>query len=884
MNEIELNPQTGGVTGRDPVEVLAEEFIAQFRAGERPEIDDFVRRHPELAKDVRATFPSLLFMEGLAIDQNIDTTLPARNAPGAWDRMPARLGDYRIVCEVGRGGMGVVYEAEQVSLGRSVALKLLPPTVPRDCTRKQRFVREARAAARLHHTNIVPIFGVGAEDGLNYFVMQLIRGVSLDQALSSMTLESERTTHSTRPQAVEDTARIGCDLTDVSLPAGDSIQTQRGSRLNPGQVGYWKQVARIGAQVADALAYAHKQGIVHRDIKPSNLIIDHQGTTWVTDFGLASSEMDESVTGTGEVIGTLRYMAPEVFEGPADQRSDVYSLGLTLYELLAFRPAFPERNHPKLITHVIGHEPPPLSKLNPDVPVDLRTIVQRAIHPTPERRFQSAEELAADLRRFINDEPILARRVRLPERLLRLCRRNPGTTWSIAGSCLAVLTTLAVAVAFINGEKDRALELAHERGELAARNEQLLIEQQQANLELKLVLDSEEQQRQLALRAADDAQAVSDFLVLDMIGAANPDRSTTDTTVREMLERAVLTAGARFDGQPELEAAVRNAIGVAYHGLGRFDESNTQLAIAFDLRLRLLGPDHPDTIQTTVNLAANNYELGEYAVGRERQEQALAVLRDLYGPDHQLTVDTLANLGANLNGMGDYEQAHAVLEEALERRTNLYGPNDSRTLSTMSNLAVNLLDAGRFKEAEELIRRALQIKQDTLGAEAPSTLASLGNLAVSLDSQGKFDEAVRLNRQILNGRQRRLGAEHPDTLVAKYNLAGNLESLDRFDEAIRMYEEVIDSWTNTLGAEHPRILMALNNIAFTYMRHGQLDEARQRYESVLEMSRRTLGIEHPVTITVRQNLDRVHARINTGGALLFGPPSGDVPPRVGQNP
>jgi serine/threonine protein kinase/Flp pilus assembly protein TadD len=396
---------------REPVERLAEEFLQRHRRGEQPSVTEYADRYPDLAEEIRDVFPTLLVLEEVA-PRNLDPALP-RCLPGAEDQPLQQLGDYRILREVGRGGMGIVYEAEHQTLRRHVALKVLPAGSARDALCLERFEREARAAARLHHTNIVPVFDVGTWDGIHYYAMQFIDGQGLDEVLRSL-------------------RQSGAGAT----PASDS-----GLSASSGPP-YYRSVARIGLQVAEALAYAHTQNILHRDIKPANLLLDLQGTVWVTDFGLAKQEGDD-LTKTGDVLGTLRYMAPERFSGTADQRSDLYSLGLTLYELLCLRAAFEETDRGHLVKQITETDPPRPTSVDPRLPRDLETIVLKSMAKEPGRRYQSARELADDLQRFLADRPIRARRSGVWEHAWRWCRRNRLVA-SLAGLLVVVLVAVGV--------------------------------------------------------------------------------------------------------------------------------------------------------------------------------------------------------------------------------------------------------------------------------------------------------------------------------------------------------------------------------------------------------------------------------------------------------
>jgi len=391
------------------VEVLAEEFTARLRRGETPSIAEYADAHPEQAEEIRQALESVAMIEQLARRRERQRSLNSAGQP------PEQLGDFRIVREIGRGGMGVVYEAEQVSLGRRVAVKVLPRQMLLDPKQAKRFEREAQTAAKLHHTNIVPVFGVGEDEGYHYYVMQLIDGTGLDGPLAEAR-EEERAD------------------TTPALPGLD-ITTQRD---------YWSAVARIGIQAADALDYAHAQGTLHRDIKPANLLLDEKGVVWIADFGLARAIEQDNATQTGGVAGTLRYMAPEQFSGQTDPRSDVYSLGLTLYELLALKPAYDESHPSSLIQRINQTEATRLRKINPSIPRDLETIVAKATAHEPADRYSSAAELAHDLRCYLDDRPIHAKRTTVVEHLWRWSRRNPLLAAMSAASILLLLAVTAL--------------------------------------------------------------------------------------------------------------------------------------------------------------------------------------------------------------------------------------------------------------------------------------------------------------------------------------------------------------------------------------------------------------------------------------------------------
>jgi serine/threonine protein kinase len=494
---------------RDPLEVLADEFIRRQRRGESASIAEYAAQHPELAADIEELFPTIAVMERLKVHKQQGSG--ARVSLGGV-RLE-RLGDFRILGEIGRGGMGIVYEAFQESLGRHVAVKVLPRQTLLTPSQLQRFQREAQTAARLHHTNIVPVFGMGEHDGFHYIVMQLIQGAGLDAVLATLRQPGGRqpavTGKSNSAPASQDTAQPPssgrtevshlaralvegrftqprrfdvecCDgsdgpgqspeeiaAADQPLPpagkateefACDGDTKSDGDRQAapanlaaspahdpPWQLGpaYWRSVATIGQQVAEALHYAHAHHTLHRDIKPANLLLDSQGVAWITDFGLAKAMEQENVTQSGAMVGTLRYMAPEQFSGRVDARSDIYSLGLSLYELLTLRPAFDDDSRSSLIARITHDQPPRPRKLNPAIPADLETIVLKTIAREPRDRYATAGELARDIESFLEDRPIQARRTSAAERLWRWARRNRALA-GLAACTLALLAAVAV--------------------------------------------------------------------------------------------------------------------------------------------------------------------------------------------------------------------------------------------------------------------------------------------------------------------------------------------------------------------------------------------------------------------------------------------------------
>ncbi|TWT51926.1 Serine/threonine-protein kinase PrkC [Thalassoglobus neptunius] len=453
----------------DPIGQLVDEFVQQMQAGQDPSVEEFVSVHPDYAEALREVLPMLMVMERSKASDSSGIV-----GHDSWENsfVGQKFGDFEIVREVGRGGMGIVYEAQQISLGRQVALKILRRHSQLNEKQRLRFEREARAAARLHHTNIVPVFGIGTDEGLDFYVMQYINGQSLDLVIDELQcLEKEQGSGSIYHS-------------DQSSVNNSYVKTGSGSSSSP-ESSYWKRIARIGFQIADALQYSHEQGVTHRDIKPGNLLLDYRGVVWITDFGLAKAEDHHNITHSGDILGTIRYMPPEAFIGESDALSDIYSLGITLYELLTLKAAFQESDRHKLIKKVTEAEIPRIESLNAKIPRDLATIVEKAIQRDPQDRYQSAGQLADDLDRFLHDVPILARRSTAIERLVRWARRNQLLAASTAVTvCLLFLLAVGGVASAIYFQKQSEIQagLVQEKDGLAERNLKLF-KQNQAALE-----------------------------------------------------------------------------------------------------------------------------------------------------------------------------------------------------------------------------------------------------------------------------------------------------------------------------------------------------------------------------------------------------------------
>lgn len=382
---------------RDPLDLLIEQFLGVHRKGEPVTPQVFAEQHPEHAEQLLELLPTLLALEDVKRDRASSGSGHTRVSLPKLDR----LGDFRIEGELGRGGMGVVFEAVQESLDRRVALKVVPQASLLTGNQLERFRREAQIAARLHHSNIVPVYGSGESDGYHWYAMQYLKGQSLDRWQKT---QSER------------------------VPEGSGAWRSR-SRF----------VARIGADAASALEYAHGLGTLHRDIKPGNFLLDQDDHLWVTDFGLAKALEAEGLTNSGDLLGTLQYMAPEQFAGTYDVRSEVYALGVTLYEMLTLKPAFRGRHRSEIMERVQSQRIEPLARACPDVPLDLTVIIGKAMAREPVDRYRDAHALEQDLLAFLEDRPIEARRLSTVATMWRWCRRNRAAAAMAASAASGVL-------------------------------------------------------------------------------------------------------------------------------------------------------------------------------------------------------------------------------------------------------------------------------------------------------------------------------------------------------------------------------------------------------------------------------------------------------------
>jgi eukaryotic-like serine/threonine-protein kinase len=499
-----------------------DEYVAALEAGQKPNRRAFLARHADVAEALAECLEGIEALHAASSTGNASSSSSAGTRTTETWQPGTPLGDFRIIREIGRGGMGVVYEAEQLSLGRRIALKILPFALTVDPRQLQRFKNEARAAAQLHHQHIVPIYSVGCERSVHFYAMQYVEGRSLAEVIQELRRLARKgvppdevfpAAESTGPYV----AHPDADRADTAVQPASALATI----YSTDSAGFYRSVAQLAVQAAEALEHAHAYGVVHRDIKPGNLLLDVQSNLWVTDFGLAQFQSEAGLTMTGDLLGTLRYMSPEqalAKRGLIDHRTDLYSLGATLYELLTLRPAYDGRDREELLRQIAFEEPRPLRRINPAVPADLETIVLKAMAKEVDERYASARAMADDLRRYLDHKPILARRPSLRERAAKWSRRHRGVVMTGVLVLLLAAVGLGVSTALIAREKWNT-------------EEALKREQQKA--------DEVERQRAWADKSFRQAKDAVDFL-MEVSEEELADRPELGKLRRRLLETALL--------------------------------------------------------------------------------------------------------------------------------------------------------------------------------------------------------------------------------------------------------------------------------------------------------------------------------------------------------
>jgi serine/threonine protein kinase/tetratricopeptide (TPR) repeat protein len=751
--------------------------------------------------------------------------------------LPEEIGAYRIVQRIGAGGMGVVYEAQQENPSRRVALKVLRAGLATP-TLLRRFEHEAQVLGWLDHPGIARIFEAGTATGPQgpqpFFAMELVRG---------------------------EPATVFADREHLGI----------------------RERLELLARIADAVHHAHQKGVVHRDLKPGNVLVDDTGQPKVLDFGIArvtGADLDVTTlqTRTGELMGTLPYMSPEQLGGDpsaVDVRSDVYSLGVVAYELLTGRLPIPVDGlaAPAAIVAVSEQEPRPVSEENRQLRGDVDTIVRKALEKDPERRYGSMDELAADLRRFLRDEPIVARPPSSLYQLRKFSRRNR----LLVGGVAALFVVLAAGIV---GTSIYAVRAEDARGKADA-----------------AAFDAEER-RVEAVRQATRASSVNDFLNEELLAAADPTGSSDpDLTVREVLERAHgKVAQGAFSDQPLVRASILETIGRSYLSLADFERAEESLLEAVDLYASELGAAHENTLVARVGLADALHHQERFEEVEPMYVELRSALIDTLGEDHPAVNDCTGNLALAYDTLGEYQRAIELNEWILARTGRDPELVDTATLQTMKNLALvhvhvedfeaaqtlyedvvaglervhgpdHLLtararaglgglhyQAGRYDEAIALYEPAMAVMERVIGDHHDDYLTNAGNLALCYSYQNRFSEAEPILLHVYEATVELYGEESKASLLALLNLCAVYVNTGRYTEAVPLLELALAGQREILGDGHDDTMLTMNGLGVAYSRLGRAEDAEAMFREVLELRRSHSGSEHSSTVAAASAL------------------------------
>jgi tetratricopeptide (TPR) repeat protein len=758
-------------------------------------LEEACRDAPDLRDEVQTLLSShgqsLKFMEvptegGLLFDE---TEKPLADI---------KIGQYQIQRVISSGGMGTVYEALQESPRRTVAIKVMREGIASPSALR-RFEYESQILAGLRHANIAQVieagthFAEGKEDGegMPFFVMEFIPSA----------------------RAITDYAREK----DLSVS----------ERLD------------LFLPVCEAVHYGHLKGIIHRDLKPSNILVDEAGKVKIIDFGVArATDADLSLTtartDVGQLIGTVQYMSPEQCTADPDAldtRSDVYALGVVLYELLCEELPYDVRKAMVFeATRVIREEPPKKpSTTKRALKGDAETIVLKALEKQRARRYQSVADLSSDILRYLKGEVILAKPAGPAVRAWKQVKRHPILSTALGITLLAAFAFLGYILFISYPQLKHQMDLA----------EQERLKAVQARIETEL--------------EAENTESINHFLE-QMLTVSSPFYDGPDLTMPEMLDRAVDKIEDQFPDKPELEARLRYTIGWIYRHCGQYDDAAAQLSQAVELATEVLGEEHPDTLKNMVSLAHVLELRGDFSEAETMLHQALEIqnrLMDEEDPDRLLAMACLSSV---LLYQGKTEEAETLVREALEVQRRTLGEEDHDTLYSMTCLTDVLMNRGAFIEAEEVAREVLEIRRRVRGDDHPETLRSMNNLSVVLLHQGKFSEAESMLREVYGLERRVMGEEHPMTLSSLNNLVNSLMAQGKFAEAEPLAAEVLELYDRVLGEDHPRTITALNNLCGVLVKAGKAGEAEPLQREVLALRTQVFGKEHPQTHTAMRNL------------------------------
>jgi serine/threonine-protein kinase len=795
------NPLSGNLHEQRDEAVAS--YLQALDAGARPGPRAWLERYPDLARELEGFFVGQERLQRLA--EPVRAVVPAALPPGTALRY---FGDYELLEEIARGGMGVVYKARQKSLNRLVALKMILAGKLADPADVLRFRAEAEAAADLDHPNIVPIYEVGEYEGQQYFTMKLVEGGSL----------------ATLRRSVPDQA------------------AQR-------------SVAKLVAAVARAVHYAHQRGILHRDLKPANILLDGEGQPHVTDFGLAKRlRAESSLTQSGAVVGTPSYMPPEQACGQKGLTTaiDVYALGAILYELLTGQPPFHADTPVETLRLVVEQPPSRPRTLNPQVTPDLETICLKCLEKVPTQRYASAEALAEDLERWLRGEPIHARPVSRTERLWRWAQRNPAVA-SMGAVVVVTLLTGTLLASHQALRAERALQDARAMNRFLV--EEFLVQAWP---------DKNARSNRITLEEALNRAAGR----IDPTFAQQPEVAAA---IHHAFGKTYSSLGLYAGSEHHYRRATdlyREALGPENPNTlvgmgcvaselgwqGKHAEAEALYRPTWEAACRVLGPEHDQTLVIVHNLALALRDQGKLDEADRLFREVLEVRRRIRGPDDRETLTLLDNLAQVRLGQGKPAEAEVLFRQAWEGSRRAQGPDSSDTLLHQHNLACVLHRLGRTAEGEPLLRETAAARRRILGLEHPHTLSSLKELALMLEAQGQFAAAEPLYREVAETHRRGSGAAHANTRGALLNWSQVLSELNQFAAAEPPLRELL-----ALQRQDPPADRA--ELAYTLIMLGEALTVTNRAAEAEPLLREALAIR-------RELLPKGHWRIANAESLL----------------
>ncbi len=820
------------------VSLVLDRYLTMLESGVPVSDDGFLAQYEDIAEELRPHLKMLRTMKR-ALGENRNASPMDRDASFehvSTYRAPQQLGIYSLQREIGRGGQGIVYEAHDETLNRRVALKVLPFAALLDPRQIDRFNNEAQAAARLHHPNIVPVFAVGVDRGVHFYAMQYVEGAPLSVAIEQLRAhggtgnEPEAGQDAQRRQAAaaDSTAKLVTthEVAKTAEPAtsrGLSVwigNEAKGQRPSPIGQRHFRDVARLGIELADGLAHAHELGIVHRDIKPSNLLLDESGKAWIADFGLARIPNDNTMTGSGDILGTIRYMSPEQARGRnsfVDHRTDIYSLGITLYELLTLQPVFGSKDREEFMASIGVKQPTRPRRIDASIPADLENIILRAIELDPADRYASATLFRDDLQRFLQGKPTLAKRASLSDCAFKWAKRHRRIVSVAAISLLFLTGGLATATWLIANEQSKTSAALHDK--------ELSLERANANFEAtrelvnELGVDTIE-----ALAGIPGAEQVRRSLLLKTKGYYDFLLKQTDDELLLHDRGVALTRSARVNEQlgdiqtaRELYAAAGEELEVAIRRNPDNDDYRAELFNCRNNEAMLLAREGQLDLAATL--------LGDAVRAQQR-------LLD-QSPEHKTLAGDLAcsqaNLAYVLQQCGKLEESKSAYTAAIDRyREHQLGTTleagetqgfDNASLANRRQFALALHNLSALlarddpARAEMLCSEAISAQQQLL-REGNHDLRLKGELAICLDRRAELQSlanktaAAEISYQNAITIQRQLVSLAPDDLTLVEDLAITLNHLGELYRNTESYQQA-----ETLFGEAAELLRRMANAA-----------------------------------------------------------------------